>query len=322
MTVTAGAARSGPYDGPGSTFDYTFVIESGDELLVTKTDAYGTEEELTYNADYSVSIGDDGTGTFTLDTALVEGEQATATLNLDIEQATDFTNLGSFSAEAHEMALDRIVRMMKMVKEKLDRCLCVNVSSDEDATELSYEQFIKRPCLIDEQEVSNEATLDVGDTNGISLWTRYGMLKLELFEVVPATDGDVLYLQFGGDGGWWADANYFYAVSLIGASDHIYTGASLTSIPSWFDHPLYTQGNDATVEALHGKLLIALAQESGADASRTLWGNMAWATTSSSPYVSVLTGRYPTTKHVSAVRLFYGGGNIYGKARLWGMPKS
>lgn len=175
--------------------------------------------------------------------------------------------------------------------------------------------------LLDEVTVNGSGTLDVGDYNGPVLYSDYDYLKLELLNVSPSVDGETLYIRYGGGGTWWTAASYDYTSSLHGNPTTNLNGIGQTAIQCWTNHANFNQGNQTQDEELFGDLQIALASGAAVQGSRTMMGNLTWATAATVPYVSTMSARFSTTSHVTAFRLYYGSGNIIGKARLWGVPR-
>lgn len=180
----------------------------------------------------------------------------------------------------------------------------------------------ENPVLIAEASADNAATLDVGDNNGASLWNTYSFLLCRLHAVRPATDGDYLCLRYGGGGSWWTSGDYAFTSRVFGQTVGSQTAISQTLIQCWPDDAAFNQGNVSTSEELYGRVEIALATGSAAQGSRSSDGYLTWAATSGSPRMCRFHGRYSTTAHLTALRFFYGGGNIYGTASLWGWRKS
>lgn len=139
MTVSNTTARTSAVgtNTAGQQIAFSFPINATSDLTVkSRVTTTGVESTLTETTDYTVSINGDSGGTVTLVAArattytiwVIRGTPRTQTL--DLEQGDDF------SAENIEEALDKIVRMLNDLYDKVGRCLHY---PDSDGTSVSAE---------------------------------------------------------------------------------------------------------------------------------------------------------------------------------------
>lgn len=131
MTVPNRIPRN-VYSGTGSTgpFQYEFMIDRDEDLRVIRRDPNGVESRLLLNVDYTVSgAGLEDGGAVTLASPLAAGHKLALLSSMPITQETDYTNNDAFPASRHEAALDRIVRQVQQLEEKVGRALLLKGSS-------------------------------------------------------------------------------------------------------------------------------------------------------------------------------------------------
>lgn len=125
MTVSTTNDRE-DYVGTGTTgpFAYGFKIFEAEDLLVTQRSVSGVETTLTLTTDYSVTgVGNSGGGSVTLVEELADDEVLTIRRRLELVQATDIRNQGTFYPEVHEDAFDRLLMIDQQQQDELDRSL-------------------------------------------------------------------------------------------------------------------------------------------------------------------------------------------------------
>lgn len=144
MTVSAGAAKAGPFTGNNivSTFAFTFKVFADEDIRVVETlISTGVETDLELNTDYTVARNADqdsdpgGEITYYLigvPAPLPSTKKITIVGNYDYEQPTDLPNGGAFFAASVENALDRATMQIKQLAEQVDRAVKVSVSSTDD----------------------------------------------------------------------------------------------------------------------------------------------------------------------------------------------
>lgn len=116
-------------------FDFDFLIEKENELVVQHTDANGITSVLQYNVDYSIKeIGNKNGSyiTFPLNGSsykvLGSDEHISLALSLQIEQESEFHNSSYFNLNILEWTFDYIVRILQILSRKIDRCVKVEES--------------------------------------------------------------------------------------------------------------------------------------------------------------------------------------------------
>ena len=316
MTVTTTANRSGPYTtasvGP---FDYDFSISVSSEITIIKTSTADVESTLVLDTDYTLTgVGDPNGGTFTLTVALVSGEKATAILNIPLTQPTDLLTQGTFSAEVHEAIADRLTRQNQKQQEELDRTAKVAVSSDLDATELTVDDFIKRPTLLDSATLASDATVTLTTSDTAS----YDWLQLDVLTLVGDSTPGQLRMQFtSAAGAAYTDATYSHS-GLGRGSD----GTALT----WeadldTSAELCDSGGETWAGAPGGNLEILIGGLP-ADESAMWWGQAMWTDGSAHANQAMLGGQYSGANAVAGVKLWFETSDMTGTVRLWGIPKT
>ena len=132
MTISAGTDKD-VYDGDGATDEWpiTFSVTglSSDDIKVYKTTTAGVSTLLTSN--YTVDLTTPEIVYPTTGTKLATGEQIVIIPSLTIEQTTNYKNQGGVPPETLENDLDRHVRMLKQIDERLNRIPESDISDDE-----------------------------------------------------------------------------------------------------------------------------------------------------------------------------------------------
>lgn len=124
MAITNTTLASPTYNGNGSTTEFAtgFQFISNGDIQVIVTSSSGVETIKTITTHYTVSgAGDPGGGTVTFLTAPASGEKVNIKSNVTIDQQTDYAEGGSFSANTHETALDKLTKISQQIKEITDR---------------------------------------------------------------------------------------------------------------------------------------------------------------------------------------------------------
>ena len=132
MTIASQDARSGPYNGNGSTtvFAYDFKALSQTDLVVTLKNSAGVETVQTLTTNYSVSgVGVEGGGNVTMVTAPASGETLTITRSVPVTQGVDLQNRGGVQPSTLETAYDRLTQISQDTREVQDRAVKFPVSS-------------------------------------------------------------------------------------------------------------------------------------------------------------------------------------------------
>jgi len=137
MTIANEDARTGPYNGNGSTtvFAYDFKVTDQSHLVVTLTSSAGVDTIQTITTHYTVSgVGDEGGGNVTMVTAPASGEQLTITRSVTKTQTNDYQNRGSFRPDNVEGALDKLTQITQDLDEELNRAVKQPVTSTTELT--------------------------------------------------------------------------------------------------------------------------------------------------------------------------------------------
>lgn len=117
MTVST-EIDSEKYIGNGvtSTFPYRFRIFQPSDMVVTRIDLGGVETILVLGTDYTITgSGGYSGGNVILISALADGFGLTLARDLPITQETDLRNQGTFFAEVHEDAFDKLTMIIQQV---------------------------------------------------------------------------------------------------------------------------------------------------------------------------------------------------------------
>lgn len=168
------------------------------------------------------------------------------------------------------------------------------------------------------EEVTGDGDASIDLENWYS--TDYDTYVVELINIIPATDTDILYLRVSTDGGSSYDSGNNYGTAVFYLRD----GASSHSLGS---------NSGASVILLSDGLSNVVA-EGGVNGSMTLYNpgsithykaiNFTLSmihSTSSYLYNMWGTGKYYSTSAINAFQLFMSSGNISGTVRVYGIRK-
>ena len=139
MTVSNQTARTGPYNGNGSTtvFAYDFRILDQTHIVVTLKNAANVETVQTLTTNYTVSgVGATTGGNITMGVAPASGEQLTFSRSIPQTQEVDLANRGGVQPEILESAYDKLTQLSQDKVELLNRMPRFPVSSALTAVEL------------------------------------------------------------------------------------------------------------------------------------------------------------------------------------------
>ena len=105
------------------TFDFDFLINSEDELLVLHTNKAGVQTALKLNIDYTIHQTGNADGSYIIFPilgssykTLGEGEKITLMLDIPIAQNSPYGTSDKLNLKSLEFSLDYIVRLIQMVK--------------------------------------------------------------------------------------------------------------------------------------------------------------------------------------------------------------
>jgi hypothetical protein len=122
------------YDGPTtSPLTIPFYFLESSHILAIKVDYYGVETVLDLDTDYTVTgaYNEDG-GELTLIVELVDGESLIITLQVPIEQLTNYIRNDVFPAQSTEDALDKLTMICKQIAYLASRSWVIDVTDSLD----------------------------------------------------------------------------------------------------------------------------------------------------------------------------------------------
>mgnify|MGYP003109868742 CR=1 FL=1 len=112
-------------------FAFTFNILADSDLIVIKNTT-----TLTITTDYTVSRNANGTGSVTLDSALVASDILTIIGGRNLERTTDFVTAGDLLASSLNEQFDSLVIMAQQLDEKVGRAIIVNAGDESVSLEM------------------------------------------------------------------------------------------------------------------------------------------------------------------------------------------
>lgn len=125
MTVST-EIDSEEYTGNGitTTFPYRFRILQSSNMVVTRIDLTDVETTLALGTDYTITgAGGYAGGNIILSSPLPNGYGLTLVRDLPITQETDLRNQGTFFAEVHEDAFDKLTMLIQQVFSRFNLAL-------------------------------------------------------------------------------------------------------------------------------------------------------------------------------------------------------
>ncbi|MBA4259162.1 MAG: hypothetical protein C0446_08355 [Chitinophaga sp.] len=131
-TITNTTIASPSYAGNGATVNFAtgFQFIADADLNVIVTSSTGVETIKTLNTHYTVTgAGNPSGGTVTFLSAPASGETVNILSDVTLDQQTDYSEGGSFSASTHENALDKLTKAVQQIKELTDRSIKLSVSN-------------------------------------------------------------------------------------------------------------------------------------------------------------------------------------------------
>lgn len=166
------------YTGNGSTttFDFDFLIENSEELVVTKSDSSGNVVTLRENVDYSIHEIGNASGSYitfpiagSSHSVLSSDEILTLALELEIKQENQFPQARNFEPPIVEKALDYIIRLIQILNRKQERSIKVKESPNPNTDGLvnDIEEIKSNLTVIQNvnSEIANINTLNANKTN-------------------------------------------------------------------------------------------------------------------------------------------------------------
>lgn len=110
-------------DGVITAFGFPYMWLEDSEIAVILETAAGVETLQNITADYTLVGAGLGTGTVTMIVAPASGETLTIFRDTALDQNTDYTPNGSFPAETHEAALDKLTLICQELQRQIDLCI-------------------------------------------------------------------------------------------------------------------------------------------------------------------------------------------------------
>ena len=141
MTVAATTRKAGPYEGNGTTKEFTFPFKvfSAEDLFVAKSSDDG-EVQLVYGTDYTVRLNSDQDttpgGAVVLSSALADGVYLSVISQMSYDQLAIFTNKGGFYPETLNKCYDKLTILVQQLLEELSRSIKVDITDTMSASEL------------------------------------------------------------------------------------------------------------------------------------------------------------------------------------------
>lgn len=213
MTVSTTSITDGPYNGNGSTtvFDYSFRVDTKNQLTVYETDSDGTVTTLVVDTDYSVqNVGNDNGGTVTrLAGALPSGYKWYIRSNYDATQETDFASQARFFPHTHEGSFDKVTFLIQQLSDKIGRSVRVAdsypggslpflpepeadtiIGWNDDGTELVNYDYNGTAGQAASAAAASAAAAAVSETNATAAWDSFDDVYLGAKASDPSVDND------------------------------------------------------------------------------------------------------------------------------------
>lgn len=146
-------------------FEFDFLIESEEELLVVHTDMSGNKTILTNNIDYSINDISNENGsyiTFPLPSSSFsvlaqniydkKSEMLSLSLNLPIEQPTEYDVSSNLNQTVLEKSFDYLTRICQIQERKIARAIKIPEGSDIESDDvfLALSDISKLKSIVDE----------------------------------------------------------------------------------------------------------------------------------------------------------------------------
>jgi hypothetical protein len=165
-------------------FSFTFNILADSDLIVIKNTT-----TLTITTDYTVSRNSNGTGSVTLDSALVASDILTIIGGRNLERTTDFVTAGDLLASSLNEQLDSLVIMAQQLDEKVGRAIIVNAGDESVSLEMPTKDNRKGTVLaFNATSGSPEAGPTIADVSSIAAITADISTLADIEDGTTATD--------------------------------------------------------------------------------------------------------------------------------------
>lgn len=141
MTVSSTTIKTSPYACDGATIQFSFpfaVWDSSEVKVILRTVATGAETTLTETTHYSVTLSTatPSAGYITTVSTYSSAYEIVIKANFPNTQEVDYGEGDTFPASSHEEALDRGVRLVQQINEKLTRSILFPESTTLEDIEL------------------------------------------------------------------------------------------------------------------------------------------------------------------------------------------
>lgn len=220
MTISATGVRA-VYSGSGSTGPFTLedadsnpiLFETNSEIVATQYDSDGDATVLTITTDYNLTgAGSESAGSLTLVTALAVGETLVIQRVTPITQGLDLYFGGDLSLENLESRLDRHIRIMQELDERLDRAVLLAITTSQDPNDFDFPEPSAGKIIGWNSAGNNLTNIDPAveffvqndepsteETDG-SLWIDADSADLDLYQLSSGTWTDTTVNLKGGTG--------------------------------------------------------------------------------------------------------------------------
>lgn len=145
-------------------FDFDFLIEDEDELIVQYVNELDETKILTLGVDYSINeIGNPNGSyiTFPLDSSsyniLSNNEKISLMLKLDIKQESEFKNSSYFNLNILEWTFDYIIRILQILNRKVERSVKISEGASYTPDELINQIKTSEINAVQAATTANEA---------------------------------------------------------------------------------------------------------------------------------------------------------------------
>lgn len=170
-------------------FDFDFLIESENELIVEHISEDNVITKLILGVDYSINEIGNQNGSyiiFPLETSsyniLKENEKITLMLTLTIKQESEFKNSSYFNLNILEWTFDYIVRILQILNRKVERSIKVNEGSD-----ILPDELVKNLFNAEANAKISETNAKQSETNARASETATAQLKNETNQIKQDT---------------------------------------------------------------------------------------------------------------------------------------
>lgn len=313
--------------------DYTV---SGSTLTFTAAPASGTDN--VYVIDMAVDVNeitpaDDSVDAYMIIDGSIDSDEITdgiistgkiaATTMLDENFATDAIAETNLAANALDdtTASSTLINDLSSATIAADDVILLGDSDDSDNLKQDTVQGILDLAtggvwkLLETQTASNSTSVDFDS----DIDSTYRMFKVEMFNVIPATDGSSFEMRFSTDGGSTYDSSSIYAYHTSGntSSSSTYT-ATAASSQAQFQLSSASSMGSSTGENYSG--FVVIHNPSNGSLYTNISGRYSQYNASGESAGLFFAGTYKSTTAVDAFRFLMASGNISsGTFKLYGL---